>query len=129
MMDKILLGFVLCFASFIILCCDDFGNKSEYSILQEIEYSQRNLMVSKIEFKEKNGYFIAGFKADNANKNVWVLLNPKYPPYYKQMPQDRFSLTSSELNEIRQKSIASITVIAVLETRIRQAEEGKKDHP
>ena len=109
---------VILFFSLLISGCDEIGSKSEYSILQNIELQNRQNIISKVELKTSGEYTVAGFRADNDKKNVWILLNAKYAPYYKQIPQNRFSLTAEELEKIRETSNVSSTVIAVLETRI-----------
>ncbi len=105
--------------SFICSGCDELSSKTEYSLLQEVEYSHRESAISGVQLKNIGNYSVAGFRADSGKKNVWVLLNAEHAPYYKQVPQSRFSLTIMELEKIRETTDVSSTVLAVLETRIR----------
>jgi hypothetical protein len=100
--------------------CSDISTKSEYAVLQQIEYNHRQINISDVQIKMIGNYTVAGFRADNGKNNVWILLNAKHAPYYKQIPQDRFSLTAVELERIRATGNVSSTVVAVLETRIRE---------
>jgi hypothetical protein len=106
------------FFSLLQIGCNNNGSKSEYAILQKIEFTQRRNVISKVEIKKIDNYLVAGFRADNDKENVWILLNVKYAPYYKQIPQARFSLTAIELEVVKKNANVSSTVIAVLETRI-----------
>jgi hypothetical protein len=101
------------------ISCSDISTKSEYAVLQQVEYENRQNIISDVQIKIIGRYVVAGFRADNGRNNVWILLNVKHPPYYKQIPQNRFSITSVDLERIRENENVSSTVIAVLETRIR----------
>lgn len=93
-------------------------NKSEYSVLQLIENQERDVPINDVVLKTVEGYAVAGFPSQNNKGNVWLLLHPKHSPYYNQVPQYQFSITSETMNKIRSSSEASDTVIAVLETRV-----------
>jgi|ERR1039457_1729918 hypothetical protein len=104
-----------------IIGCSELGNKSEYGVLQEVFiYEEKHpIKISKVEIRTmRDGYILAGFRANNGSKNVWVLLNPKYSPYYKQMSQANYSLSYEDLDKIKAIQGVSDTVIAVLETRL-----------
>jgi hypothetical protein len=98
--------------------CNEFEAKSEYAALQEVEYANRRTVISKAEIVKNHGYLIAGIRATGGKENIWILLNPKTHPYYKQIPQVNFTITHADLERIRQISAVSDTVIAVLETRV-----------
>lgn len=100
------------------LSCDATNSKTEYAVLQNVEYDNRDLIISNVVIQEYNNYVVAGFRAENKKENVWVLLNSKSSPFYKQIPQSRFSLTTTELNKIKGIQSVTETVVAVLETRI-----------
>jgi hypothetical protein len=98
--------------------CNETNNKEEYAILQSIEYENRSVKITDAVLREYNKHWVAGFRADNQKENVWVLLDSQCSPFYKQIPQSRFSLTSVELEKIKKIRSASDKVIAVLETRL-----------
>jgi hypothetical protein len=60
-------------------------SKSEYAALQSIEAEGRGALLSEPVVREVNGFSILGVAGQNG-KNVWVLLDPRSEPYYKQMP-------------------------------------------
>lgn len=92
------------------------GSKNEWGILQAIESDNRGIEIAGIEFREIDKYAAAGFKS--TTDNVWVLLNPKYEPYYKQIPSEsNFSISVSELEEIY-RSGASDTVMQCLKSHL-----------
>lgn len=75
------------------------GAKREWGILQSLEYDHRQQPIDKIEFRDIDGYHIVCVRSE-AGKRTWIMLNPKYPPFYKQMPQVQFSLSSDQFNQI-----------------------------
>jgi len=92
-------------------------SKDEYGILQVIEYEQRGSSVSVVEIVEKNGYWAAGFRAGSGDGNVWVLLNARYSPYYKQVPEGPFKVSQQSIDAVRRTLHVSKEVLAVLESR------------
>lgn len=111
---------VLCLVLFLMTGCSEFDNKSEYAVLQEASLIERESVISNVEIIYRRGYIIAGFRADNGRVNTWVLLNPKNSPFYKQTPQVQFTITREDLDQIRHIDGVSETVIAVLQTRVRE---------
>ena len=107
---------------FLVVGCNEFGNKSEYGVLQEeliAEAKQPNTTNGVVIKVRRNNYILAGFRAENGNERIWVLLNSSHSPYYKQIPQKNFTISSSDLDSIRSIDGVSETVLAVLETRVR----------
>jgi hypothetical protein len=117
-MQKIIYMFALLGALVTSFGCNGTNSKTEYALLQSIEYENRTAKISNAVIKEYNNHWVAGFRADNKKENVWVLLDSAYSPFYKQIPQSPFSLTTAELNQIKSIKSVSDTVIAVLETRL-----------
>src|SRR5262245_9267034 len=82
-----------------LFACETVENvksKDEYGILQVVEYESRRSPISVVEIIEKNGYWVAGFRAVSGDRNVWVLLNARYSPYYKQVPEGPFKVSKQE---------------------------------
>ena len=77
------------------------GNKSEWSVLQGVEYGHRGSPPSSPLVITVSGYRVAGLPKSNGPGAVWVLLNPKHEPLYKQLPQDSFHLTTSQLAALK----------------------------
>jgi len=72
---------------------ESFGDKHEWGILQLLEYNHRQKPITKIEFFDIEGYHIICIPSESGHR-VWIMLNPKHPPYYKQMPQNQYALSS-----------------------------------
>jgi hypothetical protein len=122
-MKKIFILILIILAGMLVIAIYyDSGSKSEYLALQVLEQAERKTMITNAEIRTKHGYIIAGFRATSGKENTWVLLNAKHSPYYKQMPQVPFTLTRADMDKIRRMPEVSETVLAVLETRIRESE-------
>lgn|SRR5262249_28718424 len=96
---------------------EDVKSKDEYGILQVIEYEHRSSSISGVEIVEKNGYWVAGFRAVSGDGNVWVPLNARYSPYYKQVPEEPFKVSQQSLDAVRRTLHVSKEVLEVLESR------------
>ena len=98
---------------------ESFGDKTEWSILQSLEYNNRNKPSAQIKFEEKDGYTIAYVPSLSGN-GVWVMLNPKNPPYYKQMPQIEYTLTPEQYSEITNTRVVTSTVESCLQSHMKK---------
>jgi len=67
----------------------------------------------------KKKYFLAGFPSIDGGGNVWILLNPKYAPYYKQIPEVEFSITTDDIEKIKRVNGVSSKVVEELEFRLK----------
>jgi hypothetical protein len=94
-------------------------DKHEWSILQGLEYSNRNN--KNIEFKivEESDYSIAVIPNENGIGAIFIMLNPKSAPFYKQMPNKLFVLSKDQLNEIRKNEKIISTVEEVLRSHLK----------
>jgi hypothetical protein len=111
-----------------LLGCEGVENtmsKEEYGVLQVVEYEHRQTPVSGVEVIEKNGYLVAGFRPDGVDENVWVLLNARYVPYYKQMPDTSFKVSRETLDTIRRTRGVRKDVLAALEDRLSSQVQRK----
>jgi hypothetical protein len=70
------------------------GEKSEWSVLQEIEFRERNSVLSEPVIRTVGEHEVLGVRSDSG-QNVWILLKPKSPPFYKQIPEDTYELPAS----------------------------------
>ena len=81
------------------------GEKSEWSVLQSIEFSERGKLKAQPALFSIQSYdllVVPGLE----KQNIWIMLNPTSPPYYKQMPEGQFSLPRSYVEQlIRQKKL------------------------
>jgi hypothetical protein len=93
------------------------GNKSEWSVLQGIEYDHRNGQLSSPMVPVISGYRVVGLPKSNGPGVVWVILNPKNKPLYKQLPQDSYHLSASQLAAL---NVTEPTVLAELRAHVRE---------
>ncbi len=53
-------------------------------------------------------------------KNIWVMLNPTAPPYYKQLPEGQFSLSKAYVTQLSQTKRVGYTTGVVLSHLARE---------
>jgi hypothetical protein len=66
---------------------ETFGEKSEWSTLQAIEFQTRNKPLSEPVVRLVSEREVLGVKGASG-ANIWILLRTESPPFYKQMPED-----------------------------------------
>jgi hypothetical protein len=96
---------------------ETFGEKTEWSVLQSIEFEKRAVPISEPLLLVVNGYEVLGVRSSRG-ENVWVLLKPAAPPFYKQMPQGNYEVPKRLLARLRREHRLSYTVEQVLESRV-----------
>jgi hypothetical protein len=67
-------------------------DKHEWSILQELEYKNREVTELKFSLIERSEYAIAQVPNNSGIGAFYILLNPKAPPFYKQFPIKQYNL-------------------------------------
>ena len=50
---------------------------------------------------------------------IWIMADPKSPPFYKQMPEGNYWLTKEQLEEIRKQANPITTVLDALESHLK----------
>lgn len=96
------------------------GDKREWSILQNKELQLRQSVVDAPEFVEVEGYSLLVIPTDNQSRNIWIMLAPKSPPFYKQLPQGNYTIPRSLLDTIARQRMASSTVEEVLASHVAE---------
>lgn len=94
------------------------SDKQEWSILQNLEAKHRGETIKRIEFQEVNGYQIICVPRDGDNTRVWIMADPKNPPFYKQLPSGNYWLTKENIHEIESKANPTSTVLQALESHL-----------
>jgi hypothetical protein len=94
------------------------GDKHEWSILQALESEHRTRPVEGVEFVQRHGYHIACVAGDGAQR-VWIMLAPRHPPFYKQLPQGRYSLARAQFDRLTATRQASSTVEEALASHVQ----------
>ena len=93
------------------------GNKSEWSVLQGVEYEHRGKPVQAPLVLNVSRHRVVGLPRTDAPGLIWVLLTPEHDPLYKQLPEGQFTLTSAQLAEL---SVSEPTVLAKLQAHVRE---------
>src|SRR5207253_11009945 len=86
------------------------GDKREWSILQSLEATHRDSPISNLEFSQYEGYHIVCVPSAADSKRVWIMLDPRSPPFYKQIPHDSYSLSRDQYAQITATRHATSTV-------------------
>jgi len=63
------------------------GEKSEWALLQGIEFEQRSTPIVDPTIKIVEGHEVLGVRSRDGKTNIWILLKVTAAPYYKQMPE------------------------------------------
>jgi hypothetical protein len=103
---------IACIAT--LLGCSESQRKSDWAFLQRTEFQFREKPVVEIMFHSEGEYHAVGIRSQQSGTNVWILLNPKTTPLYKQLPQGQFSITEVELQKIAGSGNVNETVLACL---------------
>jgi hypothetical protein len=103
------------------------SDKHEWSILQSLESAPPTADSSrkeKIQFMEVEGYSVVRLLAPDAKTPIWIMMDPRSPPFYKQMPPDlNYSLTKQDLEIIWKRAHPITTVEQALESHLESAHE------
>lgn len=106
--------------SYLVSGCESTGSKKEYSILQEIESARRGMRLDpQVEIIESKDYWCAGFLSIDKKEKVWVLLNAKYSPFYKQVDgKAAYWISEIDFQALKSKNVCSATVLSVFQSRV-----------
>jgi hypothetical protein len=78
---------------------ESFGDKYECSILESLEARYRDAPISSIELSQHEAYRIISLRSTTGER-LWIMLNPKSAPYYKQIPQGEYAISEDEYWQI-----------------------------
>ncbi len=96
------------------------SSKHEWSVLQSLEATNRGSLIEGVEVTNGGDYKILSLMAADRETRLWIMLDPKSPPYYKQMPPDvNFNITRKQLEEIGLAGNPISTVDQTLESHLR----------
>lgn len=98
---------------------ESFGDKEEWSILQGLESSNREKPISKLEFQTVGKYQIVCVPLTSGER-TWIMLNPKNPPFYKQLPTGQYSLTNGQYRQILNTGHVTSTVSECLSSHAQE---------
>jgi hypothetical protein len=95
------------------------GNKLEWSILQTLEFDTRDERGDSLQFRTVDEYELLGVPREGDSRLIWVMLNPSHPPFYKQMPEGNFWLSSEQLGALLNDKPVNSTVEQALRSHLR----------
>jgi hypothetical protein len=101
---------------------DELGSKPENSFLQALEVQNRGTPVGgDLILKRHDEYCAVGIPVTSGKRWVWVLLNPKYQPFQKEMPGgEDYRISRDQLNWLKGQCEISEPVVQMLERHIQQ---------
>lgn len=103
----------------LMTCCggpESPAGKHESSVIETIEAKNRNRAISEMEWVKEDGYDLICL--ESRGHRIWIMLNPREAPYYKQMPKGNYKLTSRQLDRIKASGLASSTVLECLASHV-----------
>ena len=98
---------------------ESLGAKKEWAILQALEFKHRDSALSGPTMFETNGYRIACISADKGEK-IFILLNPQFSPFYKQLPEADYSLSPDHFIKVLQEGHPISTVREAMKSHINE---------
>lgn len=93
---------------------DSFGGKHEFSLMDVASASVINSSEVQIIKKDEHHFCVV----PQSDRHIWIMLNPQFEPFYKQMPKGSYVLSKEDFLKIQSSGLASGTVLAVLESHI-----------
>lgn len=102
----------------IIFSNEELASKVEWSIIQAVESQHRDKPGDKIEIVKMDDYSLVGIPARDTRKEIWIMLNSRNSPFYKQLPQGSYALSKEDLEEILASGVVTSTVKSCLESHV-----------
>jgi len=110
-----ILGWKICHG---VVFSEELASKVEWSIVQSVEFQYRDGNERRIKIVKVDDYALAGVPVSATGRKIWVMLNSRNPPYYKQLPKGDFSLSKEDLKLILASGVVSSTVENCLESHV-----------
>jgi hypothetical protein len=111
--------FAVYFGSFVTICLmtccggpESPAGKHESSVIETIEARNRDKAISEMEWVTEDGYHLICL--ESMGRRIWIMLDAREVPYYKQMPRGNYKLTSQQLDRIKASGFATSTVLECL---------------
>jgi hypothetical protein len=84
------------------------------------EFNSRATPIKKNEFLKSDDYNLICVPSEKSGKRIWIMMDAKSPPFYKQIPDGNFSLSKEELSEIEKRTNPTSTVVEALRSHVRK---------
>jgi len=107
----------------VVLCSSCGGPESpaakhEASVLETVQAETDSKPIQDLEFKERSGYHFVCIPSKG--RRIWVMLDAREEPFYKQMPTGPFELTQQQLERILESKSVTSTVVECLRSHVLQ---------
>lgn len=95
------------------------SDKREWSILQNLSFEYRDEIIERPEVRQVAEYMIICVPHHENGTRIWIMADPKSPPFYKQMPTGNYWLTKEQIEDIRKQANPITTVLEALESHTK----------
>ena len=93
--------------------------KQEWATLHAIEFDHRERPLGEAVVRTVRDHEVLGLRGASGG-NVWIMLKPASPPFYKQMPEGQYDVPAVLVERLGREHRLSYTVDAVLRSHVRQ---------
>jgi transcription elongation factor len=97
---------------------EELASKVEWSIVQAVESQHHDKPGDEIEVVKMDDYSLVGIPVHDTRKEIWIMLNSRNSPYYKQLPQGSYALSKEDLKKILASGVVASTVENCLESHL-----------
>jgi hypothetical protein len=97
---------------------EELASKVEWSVVQSVDWQHRDKPGDKVEIARMDEYSLVGVPVSDSRKEIWIMLNAKNPPYYKQLVAGNYKLSKQDFKTILASNIVSSTVANCLESHV-----------
>ena len=103
---------------------DELKSKREWSLMQIIQENKKGTNYSsRVVVERVEECTAVGILPANSNKRVWIMLNPKYQPWIKVIPNEDFYISPSELELLKLETEMDEKVLNYLQTRVKRLDD------
>ena len=106
---------------FLSLFDEELVSKPEWTTIQIVELQHRDKPSQEMEFVNTAKYSLVGIQVSDRRKKIWIMLNPRTPPYYKQLPVGNFELSKEDLERVLASGSVSSTVANCLKSHVEDS--------
>ncbi len=102
---------------------EELASKVEWSIVQAVIAQHEDKPSDKIEIVKLDEYSLVGIPVHDARKEIWIMLNPRNPPYYKQGRKGSYKLSKEDLKKILASGVVTSTVENCLQSHVENEKQ------
>ena len=95
------------------------SDKREWSILQNLSSKYGGEIIEYPEVRQVEDYMIICVPRHEDGTRIWIMADPKSPPFYKQMPTGNYWLTKEQIEDIRKQANPITTVLEAFESHTK----------